>query len=133
MWGVEPAAHAKGKKKSFKAKLSGFNEVPAQSTPGTGNFKAKMSGDGTSLEYELTVSGTTGTVLQAHIHLGRTATNGGVMVFLCGGSAPACVTDGTVTGTVSASDVISPAGQGLAAGDFDAFIGRSSRAPATWS
>ena len=43
MWGVEPAAHAKGKKKSFNAKLSGFNEVPAQSTPGTGGHRDSRS------------------------------------------------------------------------------------------
>ena len=45
-------------------------------------------------------------VVQAHIHFGASKTNGGVMVFLCGGLKPApCPASGTVTGTITAADV----------------------------
>jgi hypothetical protein len=49
--------------------------------------------------------------------------NGGVATFLCGGGGkPACPPSGTVTGTISASDVIGPASQGIAAGELDALV-----------
>ena len=55
----------------------------------------------------------------AHIHLGQKNVAGGVSVFLCGGAKPACPgTSGTVTGTRTAADVVGPAGQGIAAGEF---------------
>ena len=47
----------------------------------------------------------TSSVTQAHIHFGASRTNGGVMVFLCGGAKPACPASGTVTGTLTAADV----------------------------
>jgi len=107
------------------AKLRGFQEVPAISTAGSGEFRGKISQDGTSIEYELSYSGLEGgPVLFAHIHLGQRSANGGVIVFLCSNSPlmsgiPACPTpSGTVTGTVTASNVIGPAGQGITAGEF---------------
>jgi CHRD domain len=46
------------------------------------------------------------------------------MFFLCGGGGkPACPNiSGTVTGTVTAADVIGPAGQGVAPGQFEEAI-----------
>jgi hypothetical protein len=44
-------------------------------------------------------------VVQAHIHFGASKTNGGVIVFLCGGSKPACPASGTISGTITAGDV----------------------------
>jgi hypothetical protein len=46
------------------------------------------------------------------------------MFFLCGGGGkPACPNGpATVTGTVNASDIIGPAGQGVAAGEFEEAI-----------
>ena len=111
--------------RDFKARLAGFNEVPAISTTGTGTFQAKLNKDGTILEYELSYSGLSGgTVSAAHIHLGASRTNGGVIAFLCGGGGkPACpATGGTVTGMISITDVVGPAGQGIAAGEFDEFV-----------
>ena len=61
---------------------------------------------------------------QAHVHFGRAAINGGIMVFFCsnvgGPPAPACpgTTSGAVSGTVGPADVIGPAGQGIAPGEF---------------
>lgn len=59
--------------------------------------------------------------LFSHVHLGPIHQAGGsIMFFLCGGgSKPACpLRAGTVTGTVTPSDVIGPTGQGVSAGEF---------------
>jgi len=105
--------------KALKANLKGFNEVPAISTTGSGEFRGKISQDETSIEYELSYSGLEGTATAAHIHLGQKDVNGGIIAFLCGGGGkPACPASGTVTGTIMAADIIGPAGQGISAGEF---------------
>ena len=104
---------------TFKATLTGYEEVPAISSPGTGQFQAKLTGNGAAIEYTLTYSGLQN-AFAAHIHLGQTGVNGGVSAFLCGGGdKPSCPTSaGTVTGTIDPADVIGPAGQGIAPGEF---------------
>jgi CHRD domain len=126
-----PAVSAHGHhRRAFSARLSSFNEGPLTlSTPARGSFRAKLSKDGTSLSYKLTISGLTD-VRQSHIHLGKTRLNGGIMVWLCQsptnvdptGTAPMCVDEGTVEGTLSSANVLGLAGQGLPAGAFDEFI-----------
>jgi hypothetical protein len=98
--------------------LSGFDEVPALLSPGTGSFRAFVRNE-TSIDYELQYENLTSTALQAHIHFGQKDVNGGVVVFLCGGgAAPACGPNGA-SGTLTASDVTAAAAaQGIAAGDF---------------
>ena len=114
---------AEPQKHDFKARLLGFNEVPAISTTGSGTFRARISEDGTSVEFKLTYSDLESTVLFAHIHLGQKDVSGGVSAFLCGGGGkPACPASGTVTGTITAADVIGPAGQGIAAGELDELV-----------
>ena len=117
----------------FRATLSGFQETPTLFSTGSGTFTATLSSDGTSLTYTLSYTGLIG-ASAAHIHLGAPAISGGVSAFLCGGgdkaSCPA--SSGTVTGTITASDVIGPAGQGLAAGNFAGLIA-SMRAGATYA
>jgi hypothetical protein len=109
---------------AFRAGLDGYQETPATlSTSGTGVFVLHVNAAGDEAEFALTYSGLEGgAVSAAHIHLGRPATTGGVMVFLCGGAKPACPASGTVTGTLTASDVIGPATQGIAAGEFAEFL-----------
>ena len=124
--GLGSYAIASGGTKNFKGSpLNGYAEVPSVSSVGTGSFEARLSNDSTSLDYELSYSGLEGTVTgAAHVHLGQTAVNGGVSFFLCGGGGrPACTpTEGVFTGTVTAADVIGPAGQGIAAGQFDEIV-----------
>jgi len=113
--------HAQPGTKVFQADLEGYQETPLTlSTAGIGEFRATLNTAETELSYELTFSGLEGgTVLFAHVHLGQIATTGGVMFFLCGGGGkPACPSEGTVTGTVNASNVMGPAGQGIAPGEF---------------
>jgi len=110
--------------RSLRATLKGLNETPANSTPATGAFMARISDDDSSITFELTYSGLAADSLFAHIHLGQTNVPGGVMMFFCDNSAtphsprncPARA--GTVTGTVTAVDVIGPNAQGIAPGEF---------------
>lgn len=111
--------------KSLRAKLNGFNEVPAISTQASGEFRAKINRTDTELTYDLEYSGLEGSVLQSHVHLGQTSVNGGIMFFLCGTAAspgpagtPVCPASGTVSGMITAANVIGPAGQGVSAGEF---------------
>ena len=109
----------------FRASLDGYHETPLSiSTNGTGSFRATLNPTGDELTYELQYSGLEGgPLLFAHVHIGQTGTTGGVMFFLCGGGKPASPNGpATVTGTVNASDIIGPAGQGVAAGEFEEAI-----------
>jgi hypothetical protein len=108
---------------TFKATLIGYEEVPSISTVATGEFRAKVSSDGSTLSYELTYSNIEN-AFAAHIHLGQMGANGGVSAFLCGGGdKPPCPpTGGTVSGTIDAADVIGPTGQGIAPGEFAELI-----------
>jgi hypothetical protein len=112
--------------RNFKASLDSYHETSLSlSTSGTGSFRARLNHDGDQLTYELQYSGLEGgNVLFAHVHLGQIGTTGGVMFFLCGGGGrPACPNPpATVTGTVTASDVIGPSGQGVAPGEFQEAI-----------
>lgn len=112
-----------GKGKHFHARLDGGQETPAISTAGTGEFTADLNEARTELSFELKFSGLSSNATAAHIHIGQFDVPGGIVIFLCGGIKPACpASGGTVTGTVSASDVLALPAQGIAAGDFDKVI-----------
>jgi hypothetical protein len=112
----------------LKADLRGFNEVLTVSTPARGSFHAVLSEDESEIQYSLQYSPLQGTVTQAHIHFGDHHMNGGISVWLCGTAAapgpagtPTCGVPGDgpeATGTLTAAQVIGPAGQGIAAGEF---------------
>jgi len=111
--------------RNFRASLDGYHETSLSiSTNGTGSFRARLNPAGDQLTYELQYSGLEGgNTLFAHVHLGQIGTTGGVMFFLCGGPLPACPNgEGTVTGTVTAANVIGPNGQGVAPGEFQEAI-----------
>ena len=109
-----------GAKKELKARLDGFQQVPSLLTDGNGTFEAKIGEDGTSISYTLTYSGLSSPATVAHIHFAQPGVNGGVIAFLCGGGGkPACpAAGGTVTGVITAADIIGPTDQGIAKGDF---------------
>ena len=100
------AAHAQdwGRGESLRAELSSFNQVPSVLASGHGNFEARLNEDGT-ITFELSYANMSSSVVQVHIHFGASATNGGVVVFLCGGAKTACPASGTVTGTITSADV----------------------------
>jgi CHRD domain len=117
----------------ISALLTGYEEPPVVSTTGRGEFTATLDADGDPIPYSLTFSGLQGTVTQGHIHVGQLSVNGSIVIFLCQtavnpdptGLAPQCPErEGTVTGTITAANVIagSMAQQQLAAGDLAAVL-----------
>ena len=111
---------------TFPTRLSGYNETPSTlNSTGSGEFLAKVSKDEQSIAYTLTYRDLGTPTNQAHIHFGRPSLSGGVVLFLCTNLAPPAGvptpppcpnTAGTVTGTLTAADVIPVAGQGIDAG-----------------
>jgi len=115
------------------ALLTGYEETPAAvSTTGRGEFTATIDADGDAIVYTETYSGLQGPVTQSHIHVGQLGVSGSVVIFLCQtaanpdptGLAPQCPQEGTVSGTITAANVIagSTASQQLVAGDLAAVI-----------
>jgi CHRD domain len=103
------------------ASLIGYQEVPALNTPGHAAFTATMTSD--TITFQLDYADLTGPPGAAHIHVGQRGVSGGVSAFFCGGGTkPPCpaTPSGTVSGTITAADVIGPAGQGFNAGDLAA-------------
>jgi CHRD domain-containing protein len=108
-------------KDSLRASLKAFDEVPAISSIGTGELRLKIVDDDTAIEFKLTYQDLEGlTTSASHIHLGQKDVIGGVSVFFCGGGGrPPCTPDsGTFTGTITATDVMGPAVQGIAPAEF---------------
>jgi hypothetical protein len=123
--GVVPTDTQAQQGRRFGARLVSFEEVPALSNAAEGTFNMVIDSSDSSFDFELTFSGISGSgATQAHIHLGQKGVNGGITVFFCTnlGNGPAgtplCPANGTVTGTVTAANVIGPSGQGLAPGEF---------------
>jgi len=118
-----------GGSRRIGVRLTGYEETPlALSTPGNGRFNARISKDESEIQWELSYGDTETTVTQSHIHFGARAQTGGISIFLCSnlGNGPvgtqACPAsapeDNPVTGVATAANVIGPAGQGIAAGEF---------------
>ncbi|HYU84748.1 MAG TPA: CHRD domain-containing protein [Kribbellaceae bacterium] len=110
--------------------LTGYQEDPlALSTTGAGDVSIRIDDGAQTITYRLEYDGLEGNVLQSHIHLGGRAQSGGVSVFLCSNlgngpaGTPACPAQpGVVEGTLHPADVIGPAGQGIAAGEFNELV-----------
>ena len=79
----------------------------------------------TTITFKLDYADLTGPPGAAHIHVGQKGVNGGVSVFFCGGGGkPACPASnsGSVSGTITAADVVGPTAQGFAVGDITPVI-----------
>jgi hypothetical protein len=102
---------------TFRAVLSGAEEVPARDTLGRGVATFRLSPDGTELEFRLVVANIEN-VVASHIHLGPAGVNGPVVAFLFGPAAPG---EGRLQGviaegTITAANLVGPlAGQPLSA------------------
>ena len=123
---VAGSAAFAGGGKQLRASLDSYQEVPAVSSAASGTFHASVAGSGDEITYRLSYSDLEAAVTQAHIHFGQRAVAGGISVFLCSnlGNGPAgtqaCpAPPATIEGTIKAADVIGPAAQGIAAGEFD--------------
>ena len=126
---LAPAVVGNGDNK-FRASLNGYLEVPSISTAARASFTAEIRS--ASIRYTLTTRGFSAAPLVAHIHFGRPDVNGGVAAYLCGGGGkPACLAAGKITGTIVMADVVGPAGQGIATGEFSELV-RAIRNGATY-
>jgi hypothetical protein len=123
------AGHEKTKLKADT--MIGYLEAPPISTGASGTFKATIDDDAQEIHYTLTYSGLEGDVRQSHIHFGQRGVSAGISAWLCettfnesptGPATPDCPQSGTVTATLGPSDVIGPAGQGIAAGEFSELV-----------
>ena len=115
--------------KGFRAVLLGTQEVPSVSTGAHGGFALRLSPDGAALHYQLAYDGLEGDVTQAHIHVGQKDVNGGISAFLCSnlgngpvGTQPCPAPPARISGVITAADVVGPANQGVAAGEFDELV-----------
>jgi hypothetical protein len=127
---------ADGGFKRIREVLTGFKEVPVISTTASGELRARISNDESEITYELSYADIEGgSVTQAHIHFGPPNNTGGISVWLCANPAllpPATVIPpgtqacpavaGTISGTITAANVIGPANQGISAGELDELI-----------
>ena len=128
-----PTALADGGRTAFTTNLTGYQETPATiNSSGSGEFAARISRDGSEIQYVLTYRDLATNVTQAHIHFGRPGLTGSIVLFLCtNGTPPATVPvppacpqapvggpTATVSGTLTAANMISPTSlnQGLDAG-----------------
>ena len=121
------AVAAGGKQMVKSDQLTGYQETPGVWSTGTGSFKAEIDDNAQAITFELTYSGLSAPALASHIHFGNRFIAGGVSAFLCGGDTkppcpPGTTTEATVTGTIIPSDVIGPAAQGIAPGQFDRLV-----------
>jgi hypothetical protein len=120
----------------FAANFSGFNETGALNaetgailSEGTAHLDLDLDERAQTLTFTLTFSGLSSPITQSHIHFGKRHVPGNVVVFFCastGTPAPAGTancgggTSGTVTGTITAANVLGVPTQNITAGDFDA-------------
>lgn len=115
---------------TIQERLSGYEEDPlALSTPGSADFRADVDAKARRIAYTLSYADLEGAVAQAHIHLGGRAQSGGISVFLCSnlgngpaGTQPCPPAPATVSGTLTPADVVGPAAQGIAPGEFDELV-----------
>jgi hypothetical protein len=120
------------RKRVFRTKLVGLDEVPSVSSKAKGEFYAIVNKEGTAFTYWLSYSGLEFAASQSHIHFGQHHTNGGISVWLCQSNvspAPSSVaarvapcplraTTMPISATITADDVLGPAGQGIAPAEF---------------
>ena len=110
-------------KSRFKTALTGYEETPAVSSAGSGEFTATVDDENQTIHFTLSFANLNSNVLFAHVHFGQRGVAGGVAAFLCGGgSKPACVPGTTMTGTITPADVIGPTGQGIAPGEWNELV-----------
>jgi hypothetical protein len=110
----------------FVAKLTPLQEVPAVSSIASGRIVVRIDEAAQTIEYEVSYQDLEGAVAQGHIHTAQVGANGGIMVWLCGTAAlpgpagtPVCpASPGTISGVLSAAQVVGPAAQGIAPGEF---------------
>ncbi len=124
---------ADSNRRDMKARLSGFQEVPAISTQGTGTLRLRVNEAGTAITFELSFANLEGgAVGAAHIHFAQPGVIGAPIALLCGSPKPACLpAPATNSGTIVAGDILAVPAQGIAAGELGEAL-RAMRAGVTY-
>jgi len=106
-------------------RLRGFEEVPAISSLGGAHFEATIDEDAGTITYTMSYGPLNGNITQSHIHFAQKGVNGGIWVFLCSnlGNGPAGTQHcpqgpATISGTITAANILAVSAQGIQAGDF---------------
>jgi hypothetical protein len=115
---------------SFRESLVSYAETPvALSTPGKASLRLQINDRAQEITWRLSYADLSADVTQAHIHFGNSQQTGGVSFFFCSnlGNGPAgtqaCpAAPATVSGTIKPVDVVGPAAQGIAAGEFGEIV-----------
>ena len=121
----------------FAPRSSGSTKSPSfQPTPRAAS-KPESRTDEQSIDYELSFDGLQGIVAQSHIHVAQKDVNGVIVLWLCQGTSrapanvaaltPECPQEGTVSGTLTAANVVQPVTpppppQQILAGELDEVI-----------
>ncbi len=130
--GLAVASASARERNAFRATFNGYEETPAINSNGSAELTLTLNRDG-SISFVLNYRGLSGPATASHIHLGQRGVAGMVTIFFCGGARPACPGDsGSVTGTITAADVLAIPTQGLAAGDLTSVL-RAMRAGKTYA
>ena len=103
---TQGTSFAAGAKTTFRATLTGSEEVPARTTQAHGIAVFTLNKDGTDIKYRLIVHNIENAIA-AHIHMGATGTNGPVVALLFGPAAPGGGKKNGLlaSGTIKASDL----------------------------
>src|SRR5260370_17050498 len=85
---IVPVA-ADEKEGTVTTRLTGYQDTPLTiNSAASGEFTAKIREDGTAIDYELAYRDLSSPVAQSHIHFGRPAISGMIVLFLCTNLAP---------------------------------------------
>jgi hypothetical protein len=103
-----PAAGAAGK--TYKATLTGAEEVPARPSSATATAEFQLSDDGQSMTYKVTVTSPITNLVAGHIHTGKKGENGPVVVSLVPAGQPGNGPKSGVVGegTITAANLTGP-------------------------
>ena len=114
----------------FGARLRGLEETPLPiATAGQGFFLGTLNAAGTQIDYTVVYFGLGSAVTQSHIHFGPPGIGGNIVLFLCTNltppagapTPPACPNNpgiNSVSGSLTAANVIAVSLQGIGAGAF---------------
>lgn len=88
---------------TFRARLTGDQEVPPVITDTTGAFEVQLNKEQTAAEYTLRVNSGV-RVTQAHFHCAPVGVNGSIIVFLAGFHVPGWDVDGKWVSNATVTD-----------------------------
>jgi hypothetical protein len=96
--------------KTYTATLSGGEEVPPRTTTAAGKAEFRVSDDGKSITYKVTITNEITNLVAGHIHVGKKGENGAVVVNLVPAGQPGNGKKSGVVGegTITAANLAGP-------------------------